>query len=74
MKEIACIIECEVVYNDNRTEIRRPTLHELSLGFTSINTNSVVEYLKVNLDNVKSVKVLDILYFTTRDEYLKYIQ
>jgi len=74
MGEIAYIVECEVVYNDNRTEIRRPTIHDLALGSASINTHSAVEYLKANLDNVKTVTVLDILYFRTREEYLKYIQ
>lgn len=73
MAEIACIVECQVTYNDGKIEIRRPTFHEIATGIASVNIVSVLEYLQQNLDNVKEVKVLDILYFKSKDDYLRYL-
>lgn len=73
MAEIACIVECQVTYNDGRTEVRRPTFHEIAAGIASVNVVSVLDYLRQNLNNVKDIKVLDILYFKSREDYLKYL-
>ena len=73
MAEIACIIECQVTYNDGRTEVRRPTFHEIATGIALVNVVSVLDYLQQNLNDVKEIKVIDILYFKSREDYIKYI-
>jgi hypothetical protein len=73
MAEIACIEECQVTYNDGRIEVRRPTFHEIALGIASVNVISILDYLRQNLKDVKDIKVIDILYFKSREDYIKYL-
>ena len=74
MTEVYCIVECLVTYNDGKSEIRRPTYSEISAGFASVDKISVINYLRENMKNVRTIEVLDTLYFKTKDDYEKYLK
>lgn len=74
MTQIYCIVECLVTYNDGKSEIRRPTYAEVAVGFASVNKISVINYLQENLENVRSIEVIDTLYFKSKSDYDNYIE
>jgi hypothetical protein len=74
MTAVFSIVECEVTYNDGSTEIRRPTYSEVAVGLATVDKVSVIRYLQENLTNVKSIRVIDTLYFKTESDYLNYLK
>jgi hypothetical protein len=74
MSSIYCIIECLVIYNDGRKEIRRPTYSDIAVGLPSVNQLFVKSYLRENLRDVYDIQILDVLYFTSKEAYEKYIE
>jgi hypothetical protein len=74
MSEVYTIVECKVTYNDNSTEIRRPTFSEISVGLASVDKISVLKYLQDNLSNVSQIEIIDTLYFRNKSEYEKYLK
>lgn len=73
MGQVYCIVECLVTYNDGKSEIRRPTYSEISVGFAMVNKISVINYLRENLKNVRTIEVLDTFYFKSESDYQRYI-
>jgi hypothetical protein len=74
MTAIYCIVECKVTFNNGSVEIKRPTYSEISVGLASVDKISVLNYLRSNLTNVKSIEVIDTLYFATEKDYQDYLR
>lgn len=72
MSEIYCLVECLVVYNNGSQEVRRPTFTQITIGMPSVNTPSVINYIKEGLNDVKEVRIIDVLYFTSKAEFDNY--
>lgn len=73
MTEVFAIVECLVTYEDGTSEIRRPSFHEVTAGFASVDKVSVVNYLRSNLNSVRRIEVLDTLYFKSKNDYENYL-
>ena len=73
MTEIIAIVECIVVFNDGTTKLSRPTFTEVSVSLASVDKVSVVDYVRSNLTNVKSIEIRDTLYFRNKMEFEKYL-
>jgi hypothetical protein len=73
MTEIIAIVECRVIFNDGTIKISRPTFTEFSVSLASVDKVSVVNYVRSNLTNVKSIEIIDTLYFRNKMEFEKYL-
>ncbi len=62
-----------MTYNDGKSEIRRPAYSEIAVGLATVNRISVVNYLRENLKNVRTIEILDTLYFRSESDYIQYI-
>lgn len=74
MTTIYCIVECKVTFNNGSIEIKRPTYSEISVGLATVDKISVLNYLRSNLTDVKSIEVIDTLYFATEKDYQDYLR
>lgn len=72
MNEIQCIVECKVIYKDGTIEIKRPTFSQIAVGVAKVNYNSVIKYLMDGLSDVDKIEIIDVLYFKSKEDYLKY--
>ena len=72
MPEVYAIVERMVTYKDGSTKVRKPSFTEVSAGLASADKVSVVNYLQENLKNVKSIQIIDTLYFRNKMEFEKY--
>lgn len=74
MTTIYCIVECKVTFNNGSIEIKRPTYSEISVGLATVDKISVLNYLRSNLTDVKSIEVIDTLYLATEKDYQDYLR
>ena len=73
MTEVYSIVECRITYKDGSIVFRRASFTEVSAGLASVDKVSVVNYLQENLKNVKSIQIIDTLYFRNKMEFEKYL-
>lgn len=73
MQTLFSLVTCEVTYNDGSIKIKEVTSAEASIGMASMNYFGIIDYLKSD-KNVDSVKIKDVYFFPTEDEYWKYLE
>lgn len=73
MSTLFSLVICEVTYNNGSIKTKEVTSAQASVGISSMDYLGIIDYLKTDR-TVESVKIKDVYFFPTEDEYLKYME